>query len=33
VWAWASALGTIALLLAAGLAFFQRAEAEAVDGL
>jgi lipopolysaccharide transport system permease protein len=30
---WASAVGIIGVLLAAGLAFFQRAEAEAVDSL
>jgi lipopolysaccharide transport system permease protein len=33
LWAWSAALGIIALLLAIGLAFFQRAEAKAIDGL
>lgn len=32
-WAWAACVGTIAVLLAAGMAFFLRAEAEAVDSL
>jgi lipopolysaccharide transport system permease protein len=32
-WAWASAITIIAVLLAVGFAFFQRAEAEAVDNL
>ena len=32
-WAWASAIAIIAVLLAAGLTYFQRAEAEAVDSL
>jgi len=33
VLAWVSALVTTAVMLAAGLAFFQKAEAEAVDNL
>lgn len=32
-WAWVSATVTIAVLMAAGLRYFQRAEAEAVDNL
>jgi lipopolysaccharide transport system permease protein len=32
-WAWACAIGITAVMLAAGLAFFQRAEATAVDSL
>jgi ABC-type polysaccharide/polyol phosphate export permease len=32
-WAWWAAVGTIGAVLASGLAFFQRAEAEAVDSL
>lgn len=32
-WAWACAIAIIAVILAAGLVFFQRAEAEAVDNL
>jgi homopolymeric O-antigen transport system permease protein len=32
-WAWASAIGITAVMLVVGLAFFQRAEAEAVDSL
>jgi lipopolysaccharide transport system permease protein len=33
VLAWGSALATTAVMLVAGLAFFQKAEAEAVDNL
>jgi lipopolysaccharide transport system permease protein len=33
LWAWGSALALIAVTLAAGLVFFHRAEAEAVDSL
>jgi lipopolysaccharide transport system permease protein len=32
-WAWATAIGIIAVVLVAGLAYFQRAETEAVDNL